>query len=149
MGARPVIYPYPEVRDEYATLKALRAGASIARIGDGELKLIHGAAAMREPANPKLARELLDILQRPVKGLLPGIPTLDPKGPKHINWLKHAVRFCQVLVPGVTYYSAFITRPDSAPWISTNTFARGWSPSVTWRSCGRCPESLARRLISC
>lgn len=139
-----MIYPYPPVADEFATVKELLRGRSIARIGDGELKLIHGRHAMREPANEKLARELRDVLQRPTRDLCVGIPTLDPRGPKHANWLRHAVDFCRVLVPEVRYFSAFITRPDSAPWIETAEFARDVRRLWTGRRIALlCEESSA------
>lgn len=118
-----MIYPYPKVHDEFETIAAVTAGKSLARIGDGELKLILGGGAMREPPNPKLARELLDVMQRPDPRCIVGIPTLDPEGPKIAGWLKHAANFCRVLVPDVDYYSAFVSRPDSASRIETPEFA--------------------------
>lgn len=118
-----MMYPYPNVHDEFMTIAAVTAGKSLARVGDGELKLIHGGSAMREPPNPKLARELLDVVQRPHKNLIVGIPTFDPTGPKYLNWTKHGVRFCEILKPEIQYYSAFVSRPDSAPRIETKEFA--------------------------
>lgn len=119
-----MMYPYPQVHDEFETIAACASGKSLARLGDGEIKLVHGRSAMREPPNKQLARELLDVLQRPNPGVCVGIPTMDQRGPKYQNWTKHAVPFMQVLVPEVTYYSAFVSRPDSAPWIETAEYAR-------------------------
>jgi hypothetical protein len=115
---------YPQVIGEFETLAAVLSGKSIARYGDGELKLMHGQAYVRQPASENLGAELLDILQRPHENCLVGIPTMAPAGPKYENWLRHSERFAKVLRPeSVQYYSAFITRPDSAPWINTRKFA--------------------------
>lgn len=126
-----MIYPYPTVQDEFATIAAVAAGKCLARFGDGELKLMRGSSAMREPPSTKLARELIDVLQRPHANLIVGVPTLDPAGPKYQNWLKHAVHFCALLSPEVNYYSAFVSRPDSAPAIENRAYAesvqRLWS----------------------
>lgn len=117
---------YPEVVSEFPTLDAMREGASIARFGDGELKLLDGVASMREVGNKRMAEELRAILTAPARGLLPAIPTMDPYGPKFMNWIRHSKRFQKTLALGVTYYSAFITRPDSAPWIACRGFAEAF-----------------------
>jgi hypothetical protein len=121
------------VRGEFETIDAVLSGKSLARFGDGELKLMDGKGYLREPGSIELARELLDILQRPAANCLVGIPTMDPKGPKYLNWCRHADRFAKILRPEcVTYYSAFVTRPDSAPWINTKGFA--WVVERIWRA---------------
>jgi hypothetical protein len=117
------VYPLPFVRGEVETVSAVLAGKSLARFGDGELKLMLGQGYIREPPNPKLGRELLDVMQRPNPGCLVGVPTFDTNGPKYQSWLRHALRFCQVLAPNVPYYSAFVSRPDSAPWIRNREYA--------------------------
>jgi hypothetical protein len=125
---------YPPVYGELATLDAILAGKSIARFGDGELKLIDGAGYVRQSASPKLAAELRSILHSPHENCLAAIPTLDPNGPKYFNWLRHRDRFARVLDSGrapIPYYSAFVTRPDSAPWIYTVSFARRFEQ--VWR----------------
>lgn len=109
-----MVYPYPSVLDEFQTIAACASGKSIARIGDGELKVMLGSHAAREVANKDLARELLDCVCDPHPSLLPAIPTMDESGPKWAGWKKHIVNFCRVLEPGVQYGSAFISRPDSA-----------------------------------
>ena len=114
---------YPLVHDEFETLKQLVAGKSIARFGDGEMKLITGAAQIREPANRELGRELKMVLNYPHPDCLVGIPTMNPKGAKYPNWKKHANRFAQIVNPKHEYYSAFISRPDSAQWIATPEYA--------------------------
>lgn len=115
---------YPKVIGELDTIRMLQAGYSISRFGDGEFKMIDGAGYVREPPNKKLAAELKGILRKPPETLLRAIPTMDPKGAKFATWKKHKERFSGLLrgSKGV-FYSAFISRPDSAQWIRTREFA--------------------------
>lgn len=114
---------YPSnVAGEFETLRALSKGRSLARFGDGELKLMFGSSYAREPANTRLATELFNTLNYPPSGLLVGIPTMDPRGPKFDNWTRHRERFERCVHGNFPYYSAFVTRPDSAPWIETQEY---------------------------
>lgn len=115
---------YPKVIGEFDTIRMLQAGYSISRFGDGEFKMIDGAGYVREPPNPKLANELRNVLRKPPEMLLRAIPTMDPKGAKYATWKKHKERFTGLLrrTKG-PFYSAFISRPDSAQWIRTREFA--------------------------
>ena len=115
---------YPSVIGEFDTVRKLLEGNSIARFGDGEFKLIEGAAQIREPANRMLGDELKRII-RVNDGLtcLRGIPTMDGRGAKFVNWSKHYERFSRNLNPRAQYYSAFISRPDSAQWIHNVEYA--------------------------
>lgn len=115
---------WPIVHDEFATLAKLQQGYSIARWGDGEFKMMDGAGYVREPPNKKLATELRNWLRKPAPKCLRGIPTFDPKGPKYNTWRKHEARFTRLMRRAKgEFYSAFISRPDSAPWIRTKEFA--------------------------
>jgi hypothetical protein len=107
---------YPRVRGEIATVERLIKGMSIARFGDGELKILDGRGYSREPTNARLTEEMLELVADPAPDCLIGIPTMDPAGPKYTNWLRHRPRFCRYFSEddGRRYYSAFITRPDSA-----------------------------------
>lgn len=117
---------YPVVRDEWATLELLKAGRSIARFGDGELKMLQGRSYRRQVGSQRLAAQLRQVLHDPDADCLVGIPTMDPTGPKFANWDRHRERFLQVLEGSkVRYCSAFISRPDSAPWINCQAFADG------------------------
>ncbi len=115
---------WPVVHDEFETLKKLHEGYSIARFGDGEFKMMDGAGYVREPPNRKLAHEMRNILMKPAAKCLRAIPTFNPRSPKYDTWRKHVVRFSRLLPDtGGEYYSAFISRPDSSPWIRTREYA--------------------------
>lgn len=107
---------YPRVNGEFDTVRRVLTGASIARFGDGELKILEGNGYSRERSNPKLTREMRALVADPHRDCLVAIPTMDPAGPKYTNWLRHEARFCKYFAAddGREYFSAFITRPDSA-----------------------------------
>lgn len=107
---------YPHVLGEDATLAMVLAGASIARYGDGELKMCRGAGIKSQAAHPDLSRRLRDIL-RESGACLVGIPNIRSATPKADFWGRH--KSYASLLADRAYVSAFITRPDSAPWIDT------------------------------
>lgn len=114
---------WPKVHTEFETLAKLRQGYSIARFGDGEFKMMDGAGYVREPPNKALAHELRQVMRSPHPMCLRGIPTFDKRSPKYKTWIKHTERFTRLLRAKGEFYSAFISRPDSAPWIRTREFA--------------------------
>ena len=114
---------YPKVVGEFETVRKLLEGYSISRFGDGEFKMADGKGYVREDPNPRIARELSSILVAPSETCLVGIPTMDKSGPKFSSWARHEKRFAGMLSESMTYYSAFISRPDSAPWIMVREFA--------------------------
>jgi hypothetical protein len=114
---------YPPVVNEYDTLSKLHQGYSIARFGDGEFKIVAGKEYVREPRNERLTAEIREVLRNPPQRCLIGIPTMDPMGPKYASWARHIKRFERMLPKDRDYYSALISRPDSAPWINTVQFA--------------------------
>lgn len=107
---------YPRVKGEFATVRRLLEGKSIARFGDGELKILEGVGYGREPVNGALTAEMRMVVCVPHDDCLIAIPTMDPAGPKFPNWQRHETRFCKYFTrdDGHVYYSAFVTRPDSA-----------------------------------
>lgn len=121
---------YPTVLSEEETLRRVLAGASIGRYGDGELSIMDGGNCVSQRHDPVLAQELREIIGVDVhnraKNFIVGIPTLDPRSPKIKNWTKLKPRFenyTTATAPKTfTYGSAFLTRPDSAPWINTVKF---------------------------
>jgi hypothetical protein len=101
------------------TLDLVLAGHSIARYGDGELKMCRGAGIKSQEAHPTLARRLREILKESGRCLV-GIPNIRSDTPKAEFWGKH-MRFADLMTDR-QYVSAFITRPDSAPWINTDDY---------------------------
>ena len=112
---------------ERATLRDLQNGWSLARFGDGEFKSAYGREQQWQPASPGLAAELREVLWNPAPTCLVGIPTMNPRGPKVERWRRLEPKMLPLLrapanpryseVSGVRYGSAFLGRPDHAPWI--------------------------------
>lgn len=121
--AKGYVKQYPPVIGEFDTIRQVVQGKSLARFGDGELKMAYGASYMRENGNESISRELRVAIRNTDPRCIVGIPTLDPRGPKYKNWIRHRQRFKNLLSPKVEYYSAFVSRPDSAPWISSREYA--------------------------
>jgi hypothetical protein len=112
------------VVSERETLKALHDGASIARFGDGELKLMYGRRCVSQKAVPGIMEELQDVIYNAGRHCLVGIPRICDGAPKNPIWLRYAAKFLPFLHETATYYSAFISRPDSAPDIDTVDYWR-------------------------
>lgn len=112
---------YPTVRSEEETLREVLAGRSLARYGDGEFRLVGGSDCVSQVTTKELAAELALILKAPGDCLV-GIPRLDKRSPKIANWRKYERIYPRYLSDDKIYYSAFISRPDSAPWINTPRF---------------------------
>ena len=129
---------YPKVHGELETLAKLREGFSIARAGDGEFKVANDKGYGRQSVNHRLAKEMRCILAGlKSEHCLIAIPTMDNKGAKYKNpiidkessphgWYRHRARFAEYLSPDIEYWSAFITRPDSAQWINTLEYAKAF-----------------------
>ncbi len=115
---------YPEVRTEAETLRRVLAGASLARYGDGEFRLCQGLCIPCQKHHPTLARRLREILQAPGRCMV-GIPNVRavlerPGASQKVKfWRPFLTAPLNFLAPDVAYASAFISRPDSAPWIDT------------------------------
>jgi hypothetical protein len=112
---------YPVVLSEDETLRAVLAGRSLARYGDGEFKICAGAGAKAQERDAQLTRRLKAILHDAGQCLV-GIPNARSETPKSELWEKQATAGVRFLKDGVTYGSAFITRPDSAPWIDRDDY---------------------------
>jgi hypothetical protein len=107
---------YPAVLSEQATLDRVLAGASLARYGDGEFKLCEGGSIKSQIGHPVLAQRLRAILHDSGDCLV-GIPNMRETVKPF--WAKHEARWGRLLRPHRAYASAFVSRPDSAPWIDT------------------------------
>ncbi len=107
---------------EHPTLDKLLEGHSIARFGDGEIRLAIGRDVKHQKAIPKLSEELRHILKNPTKCLV-GVPYICMNSPKYAVWKHYDTPVYKSLYnPEKQYYSAFITRPDSAPLIDKPTY---------------------------
>ena len=108
---------------EDETLDAALAGRSIARFGDGELRLMlggKGGNAISQRGDPRLAEELRRLLVGPSKSLV-CLPRLDKRldaKSRHI-WTRYMGerRYNQYYRQDV-YGSTHVTRPDQAVWIN-------------------------------
>lgn len=108
---------YPKVLGEYETLAEVAAGRSIARYGDGEFNLCAGHGIPCQRYHPKLSDRLKEILYPGGSGsCLVGIPNLHSDTPKMPFWRKY-VKAATPFLGRRDYVSAFISRPDSAPWV--------------------------------
>lgn len=126
---------YPSVVSEHKTLDLILKGHSIARYGDGELRIAdHVTTIKNQNADPRLTERLAQILHDSGECLV-GIPNIHSVISEQVSdqkveyWTKYlAYRHLLVDRP---YVSAFITRPDSAPWINT---AEYWAEVETlWK----------------
>lgn len=114
---------YPRVLGEIDTLDCVSQGFSLARFGDGEIHLIRGRHAKLQEARPDLAARLRAILAQNTHGrCLVGIPNLEAETPKAAFWDRF--RDAADLMGDAVYASAFVTRPDSAPWIDRPAYWR-------------------------
>lgn len=112
-----MIKGYPEVLTEFETVEAILTGRSIARYGDGELRVALGRKCISQEADKSLARELTAILADDPAGLLVGIPNVNTGTPKAESWGRFCSSGFMSMYKQPSYASAFISRPDSAPWI--------------------------------
>lgn len=103
-----------EVLTEQETLDACH-DMSIARFGDGELRVANGGGCSSQGPDAKLAAELRAILET-YRGCMVGIPNFQAT-PNKATWDKYGGPPFARFYRQETYGSAFITRPDNAPWI--------------------------------
>ncbi len=108
---------FPKCLSEAETLERAIAGQNLARFGDGEFSIARGGHCVSQKGDKSLAKELRDILEKAPSGCLPCLP--DPYGgtPKKANWQKFEK--ADLKLGDQQFGSAFISRPDSAPWIDT------------------------------
>lgn len=109
----------PPVLSEFETINQALKGKSLARYGDGELRLMAGrGTCVSQDPDPKLAAELRDILKNPPKNCLVCLP-ISKGSPKAEMWARYQGHDFLKHFGAGPYGSAFISRPDSAPWIDT------------------------------
>lgn len=120
------MHSYPYIRSEEDTLRRVCAGASIARYGDGEFKHCANQRNVSQLHHPRLSARLREILIDSGSCMV-GIPNLNDDALERMSeqkrefWSGHrwAARWLEA---GRQYASAFLTRPDSAPWINTAAY---------------------------
>lgn len=111
---------YPRVMSELKTLRLVASGHSIARYGDGEIRMADRPVGIKSQVyHPALQRRLAEILHDSGECLV-GIPNIHSETPKAEHWGKYHV-YSRLLTERA-YVSSFITRPDSAPWIDTDEY---------------------------
>ena len=110
---------WPKVLGEIETLRLVLSGRSLARFGDGELKMARGGGfgIKSQNADPVLSRRLAEVLGESGDCLV-GIPNVRSDTPKSHVWNK-VEKWATPLLADRPYVSAFVSRPDSAPWINT------------------------------
>ena len=97
---------------EYETLSVMRTH-SLARFGDGELKLMYGEDSLSQVWNQDIQDELWDIVIN--HSALLAMPYVHPESPRKDYWKE----FLETHSVEGDYYSSFITRFDEAPWLDT------------------------------
>lgn len=109
---------YPAVLSEDQTIDRALSGVSLARFGDGELRLAVGGDCISQRDNsPKLMAELRAMLANPPTGCLVCIPNVFSATPKAASWARYGETKYTTLYGAQEFGSSFVTRPDSAPWI--------------------------------
>lgn len=110
---------YPSVMSEADTIRAALAGRSLARFGDGELKIATGRNAKSQAGAPDLAKALRRVLLDTTGPCLPCIPRIVAESPKADFWNAYTGRrYTDLYRHLAPYGSSLVTRPDSAPWIN-------------------------------
>jgi hypothetical protein len=117
-------------------IRSSRDSVSLASGMVSEFKIADGKGYRRQDAKASLSKEMRNILAgNKSEHCLIAIPTMDSAGAKYRvetmnpetryhGWHRHRERFAQYLNPEIEYWSAFITRPDSAQWINTLEYAK-------------------------
>ena len=95
---------------ESRTLAKILDGHSLARFGDGELKLCHGQDSLTQVWSPGIQTELRNILKDSPCHV--GIP--HTQGLRSDYWKRFLKTHRTHLNPDAEYGSAFISRPDEA-----------------------------------
>lgn len=108
---------YPQVLTESETFAAALAGKSLARFGDGELKIIIGGGCVFQKPDEIMTRELRQILLDAGKDerLLVCIPRLWHGSPVPPRWERFLLPEFTRYMTGHPYGSAFVSRLNYWP----------------------------------
>ena len=117
------------ILSEHDTIKyLLQHKCSIARYGDGEIKLCFGRNAMSQVACSEIGKDLRRILKSKDDRCLVGIPRILERrkwstADKKKFWMKYtSPKVMSLYNPTKLYGSAFITRPDASPEIDNKEY---------------------------
>lgn len=113
------------VLDEYETMRRVRdERLSLARYGDGEIKLCRGVSCKLQTYDPLIAKRLRNILKAEEPRCLVAIPNIwhSGKPPPKKFWVPYQSGPNTSFYYPVTYGSSFVSRPDSAPSINTSAY---------------------------
>lgn len=109
---------YPRVLSEDETIDRALAGQSLARFGDGELRLaLGGTSISQRETSPALVAELRAMLRAPPQNCLVCIPNIHSATPKADSWARYGDSKFVALYGEHEFGSSLVSRPDSAPWI--------------------------------
>ena len=112
---------YPHVHSEWQTALYASAGASMARFGDGELRIAVGGDAVSQKGSLPLAKDLRMILAGDYqKHCMTCIPNLESNPPSpHLDpfYRKYGAPNFTRLYGQQMYGSTWVSRADCAPWI--------------------------------
>jgi hypothetical protein len=120
---------YPKLLSERDTLEAVLKGTSIARVGDGELRLAMGGKSISQVPDMDLAMELRTLMSGPTSSLV-CIPNSESQSVgigKPVMWgpTRYASpEYVALYGKDKIFGSSFVSRPDSAPWIDNDAY---WS----------------------
>lgn len=112
------------VLDEHETMRRVRdERLSLARFGDGEIKLCRGGSCKTQTADPVLAKRLRNILKADEPRCLVAVPNIWGARETKPFWRSYRDGVnAQFYRPGAVYGSSFVSRPDSAPWINSDAY---------------------------
>jgi hypothetical protein len=115
---------WPAVRNEDETLDAVLSGKGIARFGDGEFNICLGGNCVSQKFDKKLSEELKSILYNGAENCIVGTVRRAEGSPKNWFWdnIVSREKVIKLHNPKLEYYSSFISRPDSAPWINNEIY---------------------------
>lgn len=122
----------PRVLDEWQTLRTVvNTRCSLARIGDGEIKLMLEHSCKGQQADPGLGKQLRRIAERGSDdAVLVGIPRVYGSALRNHHkaafWDRYATEERSAFYRGRLYHSSFVTRPDHFPVLDCPEFWALW-----------------------
>lgn len=118
------------VLDEWETIRRVADGRlSIARLGDGEIKLAAERSCKTQVGSPDIAKRMRRVLLSDDPRVLVAIPRIfdqEPSLAKPGFWPQHVPAFRKLCRPGAAYGSSFVSRRDAWPIPLEAEFWRLW-----------------------